>query len=153
MSDTYQWIKQRPTLTWVRFLGVIVIISFALSGYTVVRQSQAAAERAADKKAANTSQVARCYQQVRDSPDFLRILDLLDALATNSIIANREALKLGGDDPLRAIRRSSLRRLVPARKNLRRFVERANASVPTLRSCDRLASSLDVSPAPFRKKP
>ena len=153
MSDTYQWIKQRPTLTWVRFLGVIVIISFALSGYTVVRQSQAAAERAADKKAANTSQVARCYQQVRDSPDVIRILSLIDTLATNSIVVNRQVLATDTQDTLRPIRQASLKRLVPARKTLRVFIARATGQMPTLKSCDQLASSLDVNPAPFRKKP
>ncbi len=152
MSDTVRWIKQRPTLTWVRFMGVIVIVSFALSGWTVVRQSQAAAERAADKRAANTSQVARCYQQVRDSPDVLKILSLIDTLATNSILVNREALELGGDDPLRPIRRSSLRRLVPARKTLRAFIDRSTGTVPTLKSCDQLAASLQVDPKPFRNK-
>jgi hypothetical protein len=151
MSDTFQWIKQRPTLTWVRFLGVIVIVSFALSGYTVVRQSQAAAARAADRKAANTSQVARCYQQVRDSPDVLRILGLLDTLAKNSILANRQALELDGDDPLRPIRKSSLRRLVPARKSLGKFIARSRRSVPTIESCDQMARALRVDPKPFRK--
>ena len=151
MTDTFRWVKARPPLTWVRFLGVIVILSFALSGYTVVKQSQANAERAADKKAANTAQVARCYQQVRDSPDVLRILGLLDTLATNSILANRQALELDGDDPLRAIRKASLRRLVPARKALRKFIGRSSSSVPTLASCDQMARALDVDPAPFRK--
>lgn len=153
MSDSVQWLKTRPTVSIVRVLGVIVLCSFALSGYTVVKQSQASAERAADRKAANTAQVARCYQQVRDSPDVLRILDLIDALATNSIVVNRQALQLApAADPLKPIRKASLRRLVPARKTLRKFVARAEAEVPTIGSCDRLARDLHVNPAPFRKQ-
>ena len=152
MSDTIEWVRRRPLITWFRVLGIIVFVSFALSGYTVVRQSQAASERAADRKAANTSQVARCFQQVKDSPDVLRILGLLDTLSSNSILVNRQALELPAEaDPLRRIRKQSLRRLVPARASLRRFIARSSASVPTVQSCDRMAADLHVDSAPFRK--
>ena len=151
MTVAMEWIKRRPTLTYVRFLGVIVIISFALSGWTVVKTSQASAERAADRKATNTAQVARCFQQVRDSPDVLQALGLLDTLATNSIIANQQALKTSLDPELRRIRRDSLARLIPARKSLRSLISRSQGAVPTMRTCDDMASRLHVDPVPFRK--
>jgi len=145
-----RWFERRPTLTIVRTLGVIVVASFALSGWAVVKQSQASAERAADRKASNTSQVARCFQQVRDSPDVLQTLNLLDNLATNSIIANRQALKADGDPELRRIRQQSLGRLIPARASLRKLIARSSSTVPTMRSCEQLASGLHVNPEPFR---
>ncbi|HET8784135.1 MAG TPA: hypothetical protein VFM38_00755 [Candidatus Limnocylindrales bacterium] len=154
MTDTVKWLKTRPTVSIVRVLGVVVLGSFALSGYTVVKQSQAAAERAADRKAANTAQVARCYQQVRDSPDVLKILGLIDTLARNSIATNRAALEVSADnDPLRPVREASLARLVPAERTLGRFIGRAAAQVPSPRDCNQLAAQLHVDPAPLRKAP
>lgn len=153
MSDSIRWLNDRPVLTWVRAAGVVVILSFALSGYTFVQQSRVQAERAADKKAANTTQVARCYQQIRDAPAVLRILDLVDVLASNSIDANRQALEISPlDDPLRAVRKDSLRRLVPARRDLRRFVARSKASVPDKQECDQLAQALDVDTSKLGKR-
>lgn len=145
-----RWFEHRPILTIVRTLGVIVIVSFALSGWTVVRQSQASAERAADRKATNTAQVARCFQQVRDSPDVLQTLRLLDTLAMNSIIANRQSLKVTADPEIRRIRQDSLERLVPARKSLRKLIGRSERGVPSGRTCEDLARRLRVDPDPLR---
>ena len=147
---TMRWVRGRPALTYVRFLGVIVIISFSLSGWTVVQQSEANAERTADRKATNTAQVARCFQQVRDSPDVLKTLRLLDVLATSSIIANKQALAAGGDPEIKRIRQASLNRLVPARMSLRNLIGRSESAVPTQQTCEQRAASLDVDPAPFR---
>ncbi len=145
-----RWFERRPIVTIVRVLGIVVVCSFALSGYAVVRQSQASAERAADRKASNTSQVARCFQQVRDSPDVLKTLNLLDTLATNSIIANRQALEVASDPELRRIRQQSLARLLPARVSLRKLIARSSSTVPTMASCEQLASGLHVNPDPLR---
>lgn len=153
MTASIRWLNDRPVLSWVRAAAVIVILSFSLSGYTFVQQSRVQAERAADKKAANTTQVARCYQQMRDAPAVLRILDLVDVLASNSIHANRQALAIASpDDPLSAVRKASLARLVPARRELRAFVARSREAVPNEKECERLAQSLDVDTSKLGKR-
>lgn len=154
---------RRRTLTTVLVFtcAVIVAVSLALSAWTFVRQSQAATVRTADEKARSITQVGQCFQQVKNTPQVLQILglvntqgQLIDTLATNSIIANTEAIKASPGDPLNPVRRDSLRRLQPARDQLRAgrpaltaFILRTAENAPTKKSCNDLAASLGVDPS------
>ena len=132
----------------VGFCAVVVMLSLGLSAWTFVRQSQADTIRAADKKAQNLTKVSQCFQQVENAPKVLRILGLVDILATNSIKANKQALAVSPkNDPLRSTREQSLVRLVPARNNLRKFISQTTNQAPKKASCDRLAAQLHIDPS------
>lgn len=125
--------------------AVVVVISLALSVITIVRQSNADAVRSADQKARAVSQVSGCYQQVESVPKVLRILNLIDGLATNSILANQAALKSSPpDDPLVLVRKESLERLIPARADLRTYITQTEKQAPTKTTCLALAKKLGV---------
>lgn len=139
----------RRRARWIlRFCAAAVVVSLGISAWTLVRQSQLDAVRTADRKAAAAAQVAGCYQQVDNAPRVLRILGLIDILASNSITANRQALATSpADDPLRPVREASLERLVPARDDLRGFIATTKKQAPTDASCRKLAGVLGVNPA------
>ncbi len=153
--------RNRLVQTLVGVCAVIVAGSLGLSAWTFVRQSQADTVRAADKKSQATTQVGQCFQQVRNAPQVLQILGLVDTqgqlietLATNSIIANTEAIAATPGDPLNAVRRASLKRLEPARDKLRAgqpalrmFILRTAENAPTKQSCTDLAHTLGVDPS------
>ena len=109
--------------------------------------------QAADRKSASTAQVNQCYVSVRNAPAVFRILDLIDVLATNSIIANTQALATSEpNDPLTNIRRQSLERLLPARAQLRTFGAEAKVQTPTVSACHKLAQQLGVDDRKLRPK-
>ncbi len=116
--------------------AIIVLISLALSGWTFVRQTQSETIRVADKKAQSISQVSQCFTSVKTAPQVLRILGIVDILATNSIKANRAKT-----------RQDSLDRLEPARNDLRSYIRRTAENAPTAQSCAQLAADLGVDPA------
>lgn len=131
----------------------IAALSLALSAWTFVRQSQADTVRQADVKAQNTTKVSTCFQQVANGPAVLGALRLIDTLATNSILANRAALRTAvPGDPIRARAKASLSRIVPARRDLRRLIAQSEAKVPKVAACFQLANQLDVDPTPFQPK-
>lgn len=137
--------QRTRTKVIVYVCGGVVLASFALSAWTFVRQGQADAVRTADEKARAVSQVESCRQQVASLPRVLRILELVDVLATNSILANQQALETSPPtDALTPIRQASLRRLLPARADLRRYVKETKHRAPTRASCNRLADELGV---------
>lgn len=158
--------QRQVTTIIVGLCAVLVFVSLGLSAWTFVRQSQADTIRAADKKSQATSQVATCFQQAKSAPDVVKILDqfssqadLIDTLATNSIIANTQAIEATPGDPLNKVRRESLARLVPARSKLRAtrpalttFTNKTRANSPTQKSCSELAAKLGVDPTPFQPK-
>ncbi len=127
--------------------AIIVLISLALSGWTFVRQTQSETIRVADKKAQSIAQVAQCFTSVKNSPQVLRILGIVDILATNSIKANRAAIEADPGSPLTETRQDSLDRLEPARNDLRAFIRRTAENAPTTKSCTELAADLGVDPA------
>lgn len=125
-------------------MAVVVVLCFGISIYTVVRQTQADAVRTADRKAQAASEVGNCYQQVENFPRTLLILNLIDGLATNSILANQQALKADPDSELTPTRKASLERLVPARESLRDVIGIAEAQKPTREKCEKMALELGV---------
>lgn len=124
----------------------LAIAALAIGCVGLVRQSQSEAVRLADQKAQAVTQVNRCRQQVTDAPKILRILGLMDILATNSIIANQEAIDAQPDSPLTDTRRDSLARLRPARQDLRNYISGTKEQIPTEATCDDLAKQLGVTP-------
>ncbi len=131
----------------VGMCAIIVMLSLGLSAWTFVRQSQADTIRAADKKAQAITQVGQCFQQVKNSPQVLRILGIVDILASNSITANQQALEAQPEGALAKTRRDSLSRLEPARNDLRQFIRRTAENAPTKQSCKDLADRLGVDPS------
>lgn len=141
--------RRRITYAILAVCAVLVATSLGLSAVTFVRQSQADTIRTADRKAQAVSQVATCRRRVEDAPKVVRILGLVDLLATNSIIANKEALATARPgDPLTPVRKASLRRLEPARDALRQFIDSTVSEAPTAESCAELAQMLGVEPRP-----
>ncbi len=137
-------IKKTQTLVFV--CAWIVVASLVLSAWTFVRQSNADTVRAADRKAQSIAQVSQCFQSVKNAPQVLRILGIVDILATNSITANQEALAAQPTGPLAETREDSLKRLIPARNDLRAFIRRTAEQAPTAKSCMKLAARLGVDP-------
>lgn len=135
------------TTSLVFICAWVVVGSLGLSAWTFVRQSQADTVRAADKKSQSTTQVGQCFQQVKTAPQVLRILGIVDILASNSIIANQQALEAQPTGPLAKTRRDSLARLEPARNDLRQFIRRTAENAPTRQSCTALARTLGVDPS------
>ncbi len=127
--------------------ALIVLISLALSGWTFVRQTQSETIRVADKKAQSISQVSQCFTSVKNAPQVLRILGIVDILATNSIKANQAAIEADPGSPLTKTRQDSLDRLEPARNSLRAFIRRTAENAPTTQTCTKLAADLGVDPA------
>ncbi len=128
------------------FSTSLAIASLAVGCVGFVRQSKSDAIRQADQKVQAVTQVNRCRQQVADAPKIIRILGLMDILATNSIIANQEAIETQPDSPLLGTRLDSLDRLRPARKDLRDYIESTKKQIPTVETCDDLARQLGVKP-------
>jgi hypothetical protein len=148
-----RWVRGRPTTrVWLPALASVVVFSFVLSAWTVVRQQNEQSLRAADRKALATSQVSLCYQQAKTAPAVLKLLGLIDILASNSLDGNREALKLAGpNDPLRPVRLRSVARLVPARKNLAAFITLTKQRSPTNAVCHTLAIAKAIDDSVLRK--
>lgn len=145
--------RSRRALVLVGVCAAVVVASLALSAITFVRQSQADTVRAADRKSQDTTLVGQCFSQVKNAPGFVRILGIVDILATNSIKANQQALDASGpNDPLRKTRQDSLRRLEPARQDLRVFIKRTKAGTPTTKACNTLAANLGVDPTKLNQK-
>ena len=138
-------------LWWVRILGVVVIASFALSGWTLVRVARAEATQAANAQASNVAQVSRCYRQLESNPDLLRVLGLIETLATNSITTSKAVLKIRDPkDPLNEVSRQSIARLEPGVESVARFIEQTEAAGPSEQECAHLADSLNVDPKEIR---
>ncbi len=138
-------LNQRASVV-VGSCAMIVALSLGLSAWTFVRQSQADTVRAADKKSQSTTQVGQCFQQVKNAPQVLRILGIVDILASNSIIANQQALEAQPTGDLAKTRQDSLERLIPARNDLRAFIRRTAENAPTKQTCNELAANLGVDP-------
>lgn len=136
--------RSRSVTFWLRIMGIVVIACFALVIWTIVRQSQAEAVRSADLKAQAVSEVSACFERVQNAPRVVRILDLVDLLATNSILANEAALIAEPEGELAPIRRDSLERLRPARADLRGFIASTKQSAPSMKDCRDLAVRLGV---------
>lgn len=134
-------------LWWVRILGVVVIASFALSGWTLVRVAQAEARDAAATQSQNTAQVSRCYRQLETVPDLLRVLGLIETLATNSITTSKAAIATRApDDPLNEVSRQSIARISPGVSAVSKFIEQTEDTTPTEQECAHLADTLNVDP-------
>lgn len=130
----------------------LAILALIIGCIGLVRQSKSDSIRAADRKAQEVSQVSQCFQSVKTAPTILKTLGLIDDLATNSIKGNREALKSAKPgDPLIAVRKASLRRLIPKRASLRRLIKKTQTSVPTKKSCNKLAADLGVDPSKLNR--
>ena len=137
-------------ITTMRVLGMLSVAAFGLAGYTVVKQSQAEAERQAERKAADASQVAACYDAVVRQPIFESALVTLEVLARNSVDANRTAIRVDPDSPLDAVRRRVLDRVEPRLPDLSLLVEQTQATSRTIPDCDELGRALDVDTARMR---
>lgn len=132
---------------WVRLTGVLVIASFAMSGWTIVRVARTEAQQAAQTEAGNVAEVARCYRQLETTPDLLRVLGLIETLATNSIATSKAAMATRDpDDPLNAVSRASIARLSPGVGSVSRFIEQTEESTPSEQECAHLAETLGVDP-------
>lgn len=134
-------------LGWVRLMGVVVLCSFALSGWAIVKAARAEATQAAQTASGNTQQVATCYRQLDTIPDLIRVLGLIQTLATNSITTSKAALEIREpDDPLNKVSRDSIRRLTPGVGSVTRFIEQTRDNAPSEQECAHLAESLGVDP-------
>lgn len=148
-----KWAQTRSVVFVLKILALVVIASFVLSGWTVVRQSTDRALREADHRAANAVQVNQCYAQVRNAPSLIKVLGLLDILATNSIKGNRQALSvIRPDDPLRTVRENSLIRLLPARQAVRSYIALTRKQTPKIAACHSLAVDLNVDDSKLRNE-
>lgn len=116
-------------------------------GRTQVAKSEAVAQA----KIANSNQVGACVAAWRSAPNVLRILDVLDVLAGNSIIANQQALQQDPGSPLTPIRKASLRRLQPAPRTIEAFRGAVKKDQRSLGECRALARKLHVDIEPFLK--
>lgn len=144
----------------VAFAGIVllficVLVLFAKQQNANARErdrTQAAkTEALAQAKIANSNQVGACVAAYRSAPNVLRILDVLDVLAGNSLMANRDALKREPDSPLTPIRRASLKRLGPAPHTIQVFRDATIKDQRTLAECKALATKLHVDIEPFLK--
>lgn len=134
----------------VAYVGLAIILGCVI--YLFSKQSQDESDRRAAAKVANTAQVTSCISSYRQAPNTLRVLDLLDVLADNSIQANEEALKADPTGPLAQIRKNSLLRLKPAVPTIRLFRETTILNQRTLKQCQELAFKLDVPIGPLLDK-
>lgn len=149
---TSQQRRSRATF-WIVFICAWVIVaSLGLSSWTFVRQSQSETIRKADLKAQSSTKVSTCFNQVENGPAVLGALRLIDTLATNSIKANKAALKAQPTSPLTPSRKAALGRIGPARADLRRLIRQSQAKVPKVADCFKLAAQLGVDPKPFQPK-
>lgn len=139
----------------MRLMGIVVLTAFTVSIWVLVQQRDIVAERTAERKARETSDVAQCFEQVANAPRVSRILNLIGVLADNSIAANRAALTVSSpDDPLRTVREQSIARLIPARADLREFIRLVDEQTPTKAKCVELADRLGVEhPSTERTRP
>lgn len=128
------------------FVCILVLFSKQINSQARERERAAAdvAAATAQAKIANAAQVGSCVTAWRTAPNVLRILDLLDVLASNSIIANTAALQQDPGSPLTDVRKASLRRLAPAPGTIRVFRDATLKDKRTLTECRALAKKLGV---------
>lgn len=139
------WAKRRSVNFLVGVCAAISVCAFILAIWTVVRQSQADAVHAADRKAQAVSQVNACYQQVENTPKVLKILELIQTLAENSIISNEAAIAATSpNDKLTSVREDALNRLRPAAADMAEYIRETKATAPTVADCAALAKHLHV---------
>lgn len=146
--------RRRPFVVGMLALSFLSVSSFVLAGCAVVRQTQAEAERQAEeqaeRKAADASTVSSCYEDVVSTPVLLSALVTLEVLATNSVAANRSAIRLEPDSELNPRRQKSLDRLEPRLPDLALLVTQTRAARKTIAECDDLGEALDVNTGRMR---
>lgn len=134
----------------IAFAG-IAILTIGMIYLVSVKFSQDA-DRRAQLKISNSTQVVTCITAARSTPNVLRFLDLISVLTNNSIAANRAALAADPRGPLSVIRRDSLRRLRPAVPTIRLFRNATIKARRTIPECRALARKLDVNIEPLLKE-
>lgn len=137
---------------WVMVAYAGIVLLFIATIYLVSSKLSQDADRRAQTKIANATQVTTCIVSARSTPNILKFLDLIDVLASNSIIANRAALAADPNGPLADIRKDSLHRLRPAASTIKSFREATLRSRRTISDCKALAKKLDVEIAPLLRE-
>lgn len=142
LSDWHFWVG-------VAYVG-LAIVSIWL--YVLFEhQTNETARRIAIQRSAAQASLSSCVGAVRNAPVVAGFLDAHRAIITNSILATTAALQTGtADDPLRPIRKASLKRLEKALRNVDELDELVVNRTPTKASCDRLARSLGLA-EPFAR--
>jgi hypothetical protein len=126
----------------VAYFGLVLLFVCILVLFS--KQSDANARERTKLATANSASVGACVSAWRSAPNVLRILDLLDVLAYNSIKANRAAIEQDPMSPLTPIRRASLKRLAPAPQTIEVFRRGTKKDQKTLAECKMLAAKLHV---------
>lgn len=134
----------------IAFAGIAILTIGMI--YLVSAKFSQDADRRAQQKVANATQVVTCITAARSAPNVLRLLDLLGVLARNSIIANQAALKTDPKGPLSKVRKDSLRRLRPSLSTISVFRKATIKSRRTIAECRALATKLGVDIAPLLKE-
>lgn len=135
----------------IAYFGLVFVMVWL---FFLNRQTaEQAAARQAQQKAANTAQVADCYQALRNAPALMGILDSVDLLAESSMKSSKAALQADPDSLLTPVRRASIERLERAREGVAVFAKAMVEQTPTLPECNHLAARLGVDPSPYMPKP
>lgn len=136
LSDWHLWMA-------VAYFGIIAILVWQISLSN--RQGREEAARTATAKAAASTQVGQCFTAVKNAPVAAGFIDAHEALITNSLLANEQALEVSApSDPLRAIRVASIVRLKKADENVKDLRRLIAESTPTEKKCIALARTLGV---------
>lgn len=135
------------------FICVLVLFAKQTNANARERERISADKVAAATQAriANNNQVQSCVASYRSSPNVLRILDLLDVLANNSIAANTAAREQDPNSPLDEVRKQSLIRLRPAPRTILTFRLAVKKDQRTKKECEALAKKLHVDIRPLLK--
>lgn len=125
------------------FFGLAAVLVYSIHLSNVQTRQEAA--RVATAKAANTTQVAQCFDTVKNAPIVRGFLLSHEDLIKNGILANKAALAVAPDlDPLHTVRVESLRRLRKAKVNADKLKRLIKKTTPTRVKCFRLAHNLNI---------
>lgn len=120
-------------------LGIVLAVA-VVSLFKVIHEQTT---REANAKAANSAQVAACFNSVESAPIINGFLHAHETLVNNSLLTTRAAIAVEDkNDPLHKIRVASLRRLIKAQSNTENLKELLVATTPTQDSCIKLAKKV-----------
>lgn len=135
----------RRTRLIVGIATSISVAALVIAVFVLVRQSNDRALREADVNAQAVSQVSACNQRVESTPKVITILRVIELLANDSITTKTQSNKVREPgDPLIAVTKRSLDRLIPARGALAAYIQQTLETAPTKKDCADLARSLHV---------
>lgn len=121
-------------------LAVCYVLLFKL----FVKLSSDEARREATDQSSHATQVATCFNGVKNAPVVHGVLDNLYAIDDDKLKSLTVVLRLQPDSPLRAERLASQARLIDDRAKLDTLSATVEATTPTKQSCVDLAKEFEI---------